>query len=94
MAKAQELAAVFNVFSVEARVRIVELLKNKSLCVTRLSAYLGISQAATSQHLRILRDAGVVKSVKRGYYVHYYLNRQKLSRINKEVDKLLSSKEK
>lgn len=78
MTKAEELARVFKVLSVESRVRIVQLLKSRVLCVNALAQLLDISPAAVSQHLRILRDAGIVRPEKRGYFVHYRLDEETL----------------
>lgn len=79
MSKAQELARVFKVLSVESRVKIVHLLKSKVLCVNALAKRLNITPAAVSQHLRVLRGSGIVTPEKRGYFVHYRLNEETLS---------------
>jgi ArsR family transcriptional regulator len=90
MADAEKLARIFKILSVETRVRIVHLLKKRSLCVTALASQLGITPAAVSQHLRILRDAEIVKSQKQGFYVHYWLNKSNIAQLSKEVEKLLT----
>ena len=41
------------------------------LCVNALAHHLGVTQSAVSQHLRVLRQAGLVRSVRRGAFVHY-----------------------
>ena len=89
MADARKLAGVFKVLSVEARIHIVRVLKRRSLCVTELTSQLGITQAATSQHLRVLKDAGIVKFQKRGFHVYYHLNKQRMARLHKAVNDLL-----
>jgi DNA-binding transcriptional ArsR family regulator len=89
MTNAARLARIFKVLSVDARVHIVQLLKRRSLCVTELTAPLGITQAATSQHLRVLKDAGIVKWQKRGFHVYYHLDKQKLAQLSKVVNGLL-----
>ncbi|MFP4407578.1 MAG: ArsR/SmtB family transcription factor [Spirochaetaceae bacterium] len=86
----KEQARILKVLSVEARAKIVYLLKENRLCVNALSRRLGISQGAVSQHLRIMRDAGLVIDEKEGYYVHYRLNPETLSRWKEMVDDLLS----
>jgi DNA-binding transcriptional ArsR family regulator len=86
---AKEQARVLKVLSVEARVKIVHLLKIRSMCVNALACRLGISQGAVSQHLRIMRDAGLVIDEKRGYYVHYRLNRETLYQWKRMLDDLL-----
>jgi ArsR family transcriptional regulator len=69
-----DLVYRFKVLSVESRVSILQLLAKRSLCVGALSRRLGISPGAVSQHLRILREAGLVFSDRRGYYLHYRVN--------------------
>jgi ArsR family transcriptional regulator len=78
MSKASELAHVCKVLSVETRVRILEMVKDRALCVGAIAARLDVTQGAVSQHLRILRDAGLVTAEKRGYFVHYTLNEKKM----------------
>ena len=92
MADARKLAGSFKVLSVEARIRIVRVLKRRTLCVTELTSQLGITQAATSQHLRVLKDAGIVKFQKRGFHVYYHLNKQIMSRLQRMVNDLLRMK--
>jgi DNA-binding transcriptional ArsR family regulator len=87
---AKKLARIFKALSAEPRVRIVQLLTGRALCVGALSARLDITQGAVSQHLRILRDAGLVVSEKRGYYVHYRLDEKSLAKWNKATGGLLS----
>ena len=70
---AETQAALFNALSTESRVRIVQLLSKDTLCVGALSRFTGISAGAVSQHLRILRSAGLVRSERRGYFIHYRL---------------------
>src|SRR3989304_10216458 len=69
----QDMTRVFGALSVEKRVEIVRLLAERTLCVGALSNLLDISAGAVSQHLRILRDAGIVEPDRRGYFIHYSL---------------------
>ena len=85
----KELARLLKVLSVGTRVQIVQLLKGRVLCVNALAARLNVTQGAVSQHLRIMRDAGLVIDEKRGYFVHYRLNEETLAAWREEIDKLL-----
>jgi len=87
--EADELARILKVLSVGARVRIVQLLKGRVLCVGALASQLDVTQGAVSQHLRVMRDAGLVIDEKCGYYVHYRLNEQTLAKWRKQIDGLL-----
>jgi DNA-binding transcriptional ArsR family regulator len=82
-------ARVFKVLSVETRVRMIDLLKHRSLCVNALARVLEITPAAVSQHLRILRDADIVVADKKGYYVHYRVNNKTLAEWSKIAKSLL-----
>ena len=89
MNDAKRLARVMKVLSVERRVHIVQLLKGRALCVNALAARLDVTPGAVSQHLRILRDAGVVVDEKRGYFVHYRLNENTLAEWRADIERLL-----
>ena len=89
MTDPQRLARVFKVLASDSRVRILQLLKKRVLCVEALANRLAITPAAVSQHLRILRDADLVTSDKRGYHVHYRVNKKTLARWQKMADQLL-----
>ena len=80
---------ICSALSIEARVKILQLLKSKRLCVNALTHHLGISQSAVSQHLRILKSVGLVKAEKRGYWMHYSINTKALERFNRLVKKIL-----
>jgi ArsR family transcriptional regulator, arsenate/arsenite/antimonite-responsive transcriptional repressor len=72
------LARIFKALSVDVRIQIIDILRSKPLCVNALARSLNITSAAVSQHLRILRDLDIVKPERRGYFVHYRLNMEKM----------------
>ncbi len=90
MSEAERLARIFKVLSVDTRVRMIELLKNRTLCVNALARALDITPAAVSQHLRILRDADIVRAEKKGYYVHYRVNESTLTDWGETAQRLLN----
>ena len=51
-----------------------------------LKLLLSLSEAAISQHLKILRDAELVIGEKNGYFMHYSVNRQLLKDTAKELE--------
>jgi ArsR family transcriptional regulator, arsenate/arsenite/antimonite-responsive transcriptional repressor len=65
----------------ETRLKLFQLLLTHDLCGKALAQRLGISEAAVSQHLKILREAGLVKGEKRGYWIHYGVDRQVLQQL-------------
>lgn len=90
MDNARKLAEIMKVLSVEPRVRIVLLLKERFLCVNALAARLQLTQGAVSQHLRIMRAAGLVNDTKVGNSVHYRLDRETLTSWQAEIGSLLT----
>ena len=84
------LARVLKVLAVGTRVRIVQLLRERTLCVNALAARLDVTQGAVSQHLRVMRDADLVIDERRGYRVHYRLNEETLAQWRTDIDALLA----
>ena len=72
----------------EKRLKILRMLLNSDLCVGALANHLGVSKPAVSQHLQILRKAGLVKGEKRGYWTHYMVDRDALAGIAAELSEL------
>ncbi|MDD2592120.1 MAG: metalloregulator ArsR/SmtB family transcription factor [Erysipelotrichaceae bacterium] len=78
----------------ESRYQIVKLLLEKDYCVSGLAYRLGISEAAVSQHIKILKEAKILYGEKRGYFMHYYVNHERLRSLIDEIDSLLIIKRK
>ena len=72
----------------ENRMKILFMLLNSDLCVGALANRLGISKPAVSQHLKLLRKAGLVRGEKHGYWTHYVVDRQAIVQIAAELNKL------
>lgn len=72
----------------ERRLKILQLLSTNDLCVGALAKHLGISKPAVSQHLQLLRKAGLVKGEKRGYWTHYIVERRVLNQVVSEISVL------
>jgi len=59
------------------RLRILNLLVQKELCVCEIMQILGLNQSNVSNHLNILRLTGFVKTVKKGKWSYYFINLDK-----------------
>ena len=69
-----ELAARFKALADPTRVAIVNCLAAApEVCVCELTASFELSQSTISHHLRILREAGLVDSSRRGTWAYYQL---------------------
>lgn len=84
-------AEMFKVLSDPTRLRLIKLLSvyEGALCVNALARKLGVTQSAVSQHLRILRQAGLVQGDRHGNRVHYALNRNGLERVKNRLSQAL-----
>ncbi len=72
-------AEMFKALAVETRVKIIELLKSEGpLGAKKIAELVGITPAAVSQHLRILRQVGFVRSERNGYWIPYSINEDAL----------------
>jgi len=66
---------MFKVLGVDTRIKIIELLKSEGpLGAKRIAELLGVTPAAASQHLRVLRNAGFVKSERHGYRIPHWID--------------------
>ena len=72
-----EPSEIFKVLSVETRVKIIELLKAQGpLGAKDIAITIGITTAAVSQHLKILKQAGLVRSERKGYWIPYSIDEE------------------
>ena len=82
MDRTEKQAEIFKALSDPTRLRLVKLLnecepgicKGGPLCVNALANRLGVTQSAVSQHLRVLRQAGLVRGERKGSFMHYALD--------------------
>ena len=76
-----ELVSILKSLADDTRFKMLKMLLSHDLCVGALAHHLGISESAASQHLQILRKAGLVRGEKRGYWTHYTVERKALEGI-------------
>lgn len=77
----EETLTLLKALADETRLRVVSLLREaEDLCSCEIEAVLGLTQSNTSRHLTRLRYAGLVRSYKRGQWVHFRLDTETWSR--------------
>jgi len=75
---------MFKVLAVETRVKILDLLKAQGpLGAKEIARLIGITPAAASQHLKILRQSGLVRSERKGYWIPYSLDAEALEKYRR-----------
>lgn len=71
------------------RKQIINLLEeSKKLTVTEIYVKLRLEQSVASQHLAILRRAGVVKTSRDGKFIYYTLNKKRILEISELIEDL------
>lgn len=72
-------AAVFKALSDETRLRILKSISQmRELCECMIVPAFGLSQPTISYHLKVLREAGLIESERRGQWVYHRLNQRAL----------------
>jgi ArsR family transcriptional regulator len=69
-----EMAELLKLLGDPMRLAILALLQERELTVTDMTRLLKASQPNTSQHLRKLKSAGLIRETKRGQWAYYSLN--------------------
>ncbi len=71
-----DLLSIMKVLAQETRLRILNLLNEKELCVCEIRNILDLNQSTASRHLNKLKQTGLIYSEKEAQWNHYYLNRK------------------
>ena len=72
----------------ETRLKLLHLLLDQDLCGRALAQHLNISEAAVSQHIKVLKETGVVEGEKRGYWTHYSIENNALKMVIGELQRI------
>jgi len=67
------MAETFKLLGDKSRLTILALLREKEMCVCDIVDILEMSQPSISQHLRKLKDAGLVRETRKGQWIYYSL---------------------
>jgi ArsR family transcriptional regulator len=67
----QEQSKLYKVLTHPTRLAILDILRGGEQCVCHMEAMLGLRQANISQHLMVLRDAGLVNDRRDGWNIFY-----------------------
>lgn len=80
---------IFKALGHPVRYKIVKFLYNGPKCVCKLNENIEFSQANLSQHLKILKEAGILSSEKMGMETHYRISSEEIKNIIDSVEKLV-----
>ncbi len=73
--QAERMARVAKALGDPIRLQLVDVLRRHAgkVCVCELTPLFEVGQATVSHHLKVLRDAGIVDSERRGLWAYYYV---------------------
>ena len=77
----EQVARALQALGQDMRLKILKVLAADSHCVCELESILGVSQPAISHHLGVLKDAGLVESMREGQWIFYKINRAGIENV-------------
>lgn len=83
-------AIILRALNHQLRQQIFKLLEEREkLTVTDIYKHLKLEQSVASQHLAILRRAGIVRTERDGKFVYYILNHKRIDQIDRSIKELM-----
>jgi len=89
----KDIAEDFKLLGDKNRLAILGLLREEELCVCELVEILGLSQPGISQHLRKLKDAGIVRENRKSQWIFYSLANEDKPHVSNVVNTLPSMRD-
>jgi len=80
---------IFRALGHPVRMKILEILVHGPVCVCDLGILIGKRQPCISQHLAVLRQAGLVTRSRQGWNIFYQLNISRLAEVDRVISDLL-----
>ena len=88
----EEASRLFHALSEPTRLRILEQLKDGEQCVCELNERFKTGQSRLSFHLRVLKEAGLIKDRPEGRWMYYSLNVEAIKELASFVNTLQDSR--
>ncbi|MFL5907616.1 MAG: ArsR/SmtB family transcription factor [Solirubrobacterales bacterium] len=87
--QAERMAVVSKALGDPIRMQLVDVLRKHAgkVCVCELVPLFDLSQPTVSHHLKVLRQAGIVGSERRGLWAYYYVNPESLEELSTWLSK-------
>jgi ArsR family transcriptional regulator len=83
----------FKAIGDKTRMRVLQLLSStgNNLCVTAIAHKLAIAQPTVSQHLKVLKNAGILKANRIGNHIHYRIDIQAIDDLRDTISALIET---
>lgn len=88
----EDIITILKALSDENRINILRLISQKNICAKGIAHHLNITEAAVSQHIKILKEANLVIGDKRGYHIMYKINKVKLDKVKLFINSINEDK--
>jgi ArsR family transcriptional regulator len=87
-AEAERMALAAKALGDPIRMQLVDVLRKHAgkVCVCELVPLFDLSQPTVSHHLKVLREAGIVGSERRGLWAYYFVNPESLKELGAWLD--------
>ena len=86
-----ELDQILKALGEPMRLKIYQALLERKHCVRSLSKKFGVSESAISQHMRVMKEAGLVYGEKYGYHMHYLPLQNAVDYLTEQFEKMRSA---
>ena len=83
-----DISVMFKALGEKTRLSIFQQLLIRKHCVRSLSKKLGITESAISQHMKVLKEAGLVYGERYGYHIHYLPKQEALDELSKAFEQM------
>ena len=89
----EQMLETFKALSDMNRLQILEMLSCGEMCACDIIDGLGLSQPTISHHMKILQSADLIHSEKRGKWMFYSIDQEKVGQVCSSLKHLVSDKE-
>ena len=83
-----DISSMLKALGEPTRFSIFQQLLVRKHCVRSLSKKLGLTESAISQHMKVLREAGLVSGERYGYHIHYLPKQEALDELSAAFDQM------
>ena len=83
-----DISVMLKALGEKTRLSIFQQLLIRKHCVRSLSKKLGITESAISQHMKVLKEAGLVYGERYGYHIHYLPKQEALDELSKAFEQM------
>ncbi|PEO42598.1 ArsR/SmtB family transcription factor [Bacillus pseudomycoides] len=85
----KDLLRILQAISDETRLKMLRDLSFQSFCTQQLTERYSLTKSTVSNHLKMLESTGLIQKERKGYYVFYKTNRERLEQIRVDLDQFM-----